>query len=51
MSEPNTSIKGKIFLLVIILFACIGIIPITLYSNEITDNKYIVKKKKYICQI
>ena len=46
MSEPNTSIKGKIFLLVIILFACIGIIPITLYSDEITNNTYVVKKKR-----
>lgn len=43
MSEPNTSIKGKVFLLVIILFACIGIIPITSYIDNDKDNKYIVK--------
>jgi len=45
MSEPNTTIKEKIFLLVIILFACIGIIPITLYENE-NDNKQKKKKNK-----
>ena len=46
MSEPNASIKEKIFLLFIILFACIGIIPITLYHNDDKQKKRKNQKKK-----
>mgnify|MGYP003328796444 CR=1 FL=1 len=46
MSVPNTSVKGKIFLLVIILFACIGLLPITTYYADDPKLKHYIKDNK-----
>ena len=45
MSVPNTSVKGKIFLLVIMLLACIGIIPLVTYHMDNPDIPNMVKVK------